>query len=321
MKFITFIDQHEEKVGIVLNDDFYNLSVINPNLPLKLIDILKDSDFIFPIIHSIEREILNGKHQNAQIKNPKIIAPIPNPPSFRDAYAFRQHVETSRLNRGLDMVPEFDQFPVFYFSNHQTIQGPGKIFVMPEHLNQLDFELEIAIVIKKEGINISANDADDYIGGFMILNDFSARALQMNEMKLNLGPAKGKDFATSMGPFLITPDELEAFKIEPKTSHIGNCYDLKMTCKVNDIVTSEGNFKDMHWTFAEIIERISYGVKIYPGDIIGSGTVGTGCFLEINGTNKRQNPDYVPKWLELNDKIELEIDSLGKLTNFIDKFC
>ncbi|MBS7334223.1 MAG: fumarylacetoacetate hydrolase family protein [Weeksellaceae bacterium] len=317
MKFVTYIEQQQEKVGLLYQDEIYDLSFINSELQKDLIQILADSDFTFPIIRLIQKEINLGNYQNAIVKNPQLLAPIPHPPSFRDAYAFRQHVETSRMNRGLEMIPEFDEIPVFYFSNHQAIQGPGKVYAMPDHFNQMDFELEVAIVIKKEGINISAENADEYIGGFMILNDLSARALQMQEMKLNLGPAKGKDFASMMGPYLITPDELEPYKVAPKEGHVGNCYDLEMTCSVNNIEVSRGNFKDMHWTFAEIIERISYGVKLFPGDIIGSGTVGTGCFLELNGTGKRLDEKYNPQWLQPNDIIEMEVNGLGKLTNSV----
>src|SRR5690606_28395650 len=115
-------------------------------------------------------------------------------------------------------------------------------------------------------------------------NDFSARQLQMDEMKLNLGPAKGKDFASAIGPYLVSKEELLPFKVPTKPGHVGDSYQLEMSCKVNGIQVSKGNFEDMHWTFAEIIERVSYGVTLYPGDLIGSGTVGTGCFLELNGT-------------------------------------
>src|SRR5690606_21273587 len=121
---------------------------------------------------------------------------------------------------------------------------------------------------------------------YMIMNDISARTLQMEEMKLNLGPAKGKDFATAIGPWLVTPDELELNKVFAPEGHKGSTYNLHMTCKVNDMQVSQGNLADMDWTFAEIIERVSYGVDVFPGDVIGSGTVGTGCFLELNGTGK-----------------------------------
>jgi fumarylacetoacetate (FAA) hydrolase len=218
------------------------------------------------------------------------------------------------------MIPEFDQFPVFYFTNHNAIFGEGEIRVEDDHLKQLDFELEAAIVIGKEGRNISAEEADEYIAGYMIMNDFSARVLQMEEMKLNLGPAKGKDFATSLGPWLVTPDELEQFKVPSKS---GNKFELKMTAKHNSKLISDGNMKDMNWTFAEIIERASYGVDLLPGDVIGSGTVGTGCYLELNGTwsleAKKTGKEFKPVWLNDGDSIELEITGLGVLKNTIAK--
>ena len=217
------------------------------------------------------------------------------------------------------MIPEFDQFPIFYFTNHNSIQGPGEIVCMPDHLNKLDFELEVAIVICKPGKNIKAEEADEYIGGYMIMNDVSARELQLEEMKLNLGPAKGKDFSTVIGPMLVTPDELEEYLVEPKENHTGNAYNIGMKCWVNAVQVSEGNLSDMEWTFAEIIERASYGVQLYPGDIIGSGTVGTGCFLELNGTGKLNDPEYKEQWLQEGDKVEMEIENLGRLVNTIVK--
>uniref|UniRef100_UPI00374C9287 fumarylacetoacetate hydrolase family protein n=1 Tax=Ferruginibacter sp. TaxID=1940288 RepID=UPI00374C9287 len=235
------------------------------------------------------------------------------------AYAFRQHVEAARRNRKMDMIPEFDQFPVFYFTNHNSIQGPGEIVCMPDHFKQLDFELEAAIVICKPGKNIPAADADAYIGGLMIMNDISARTLQMEEMRLNLGPAKGKDFATIIGPMLVTLDELEAYEIPCPENHIGKAWNLTMTCAINGIQVSKGNMQEMTWTFAEIIERCSYGTQLFAGDIIGSGTVGTGCFFELNGTGKLTDDHYQEKWLKEGDVIDMEIEGLGKLTNTIVK--
>ena len=177
------------------------------------------------------------------------------------------------------------------------------------HTQKLDFELECAAVIGKKGRNIDADKADEYIAGFMIMNDFSARVLQMQEMKLNLGPAKGKDFGSSFGPWLVTKDELEQYQ---NTSVDGDRYDLKMKAFVNGSLVSEDSLINMTWTFAQIIERVSYGVDILPGDIIGSGTCGTGCFLELNGSKITNN-----QWLNPGDIITLEIESLGKLTNKI----
>ena len=319
MKFVTFLDNKQEKIGLVDQATIYDLEKINSNLPKTLTDLLTDDDFSFPICQQIIHEINRGLYKNAIVTEPQILAPIPHPSSFRDAYAFRQHVETSRLNRGLPMIEEFDQFPVFYFSNHQAIQGPGKIYAMEKHFDRMDFELEVAIVIKKEGINIKAENADEYIGGFMILNDLSARALQMEEMKLNLGPAKGKDFSTVIGPWLVTLDELEEYEVPCKEGHTGKSWNLEMTCKVNGAEVSRGNLADMDWTFAEIVERCAYGVNLHPGDVIGSGTVGTGCFLELNGTGKLNNPEYKEQWLQPGDVVEMEITGLGTLTNTIVK--
>ena len=181
----------------------------------------------------------------------------------------------------------------------------------------LDFELEAAIVICKPGRNIRATDADEYIGGLMIMNDFSARQLQAEEMLLNLGPAKGKDFATAYGPWLVTLDELTGFETDPKQNHTGKSWNLRMQCFVNGQQVSDGNLADMDWTFAELIERASYGVNLFPGDIIGSGTVGTGCFLELNGTGKLNDPSYQEQWLKEGDLVEMEIEGLGRLSNTI----
>jgi fumarylacetoacetate (FAA) hydrolase len=136
-------------------------------------------------------------------------------------------------------------------------------------------------------------------------------------MKLNLGPAKGKDFATTIGPCLVTLDELQEFEIAAKENHVGKNWGLKMSCTVNGVKVSEGTLGDMDWTFAEIIERVSYGVDLFPGDVIGSGTVGTGCFLELNGTGKLADENYKEQWLKEGDVVELEIDGLGVLSNTI----
>jgi fumarylacetoacetate (FAA) hydrolase len=190
---------------------------------------------------------------------------------------------------------------------------------MPDHFNKLDFELEVAVALNKKGRNIKAADADSYIAGYMIMNDMSARTLQMEEMLLNLGPAKGKDFSTVIGPWLVTPDELEQYKVPAKPSHTGNNYKLTMKCHVNGKQVSNGNMEDMDWTFAEIIERCAYGCDVLPGDVIGSGTVGTGCFLELNGTGSLNDPNYQPQWLQPGDLVEMEVTGLGILSNVIKK--
>ena len=240
----------------------------------------------------------------------EFLACMPNPPSMRDGYAFKQHVEAARRNRGVPMIPEYYEFPIFYMTNHNAVTGPGDCLVRERHLEKLDFELEAAIVIGKECRNVSAANADEYIFGYTIMNDWSARAMQMEEMKLNLGPAKGKDFNTSLGPWLLTRDALEAKRIPSEGK--GERYDLEMTAVLNGKEISRGNMKDMTFTFAEIVERASYGCTLYPGDVIGSGTVGTGCFLELNGSKITDN-----QWLQIGDEITCSMSELGDLTNKI----
>lgn len=322
MKIVTYLENGNEQLGFIIENQVFPSHILSDQLPNSSLELIKlGQEGLSLAENAIQNFIKIEDFQNEGLSFSEITlcAPIPNPPSFRDAYAFRQHVETSRLNRGLEMIPEFDEFPVFYFSNHQAIHGPGPVYCMPKHFDKLDFELEVAIVILKEGRNIKVAEADQYIAGLMILNDLSARHLQMQEMKLNLGPAKGKDFASMFGPYLLTLDELESYKTKPLEGHSGNAYDLQMRCWVNDKLCSEGTLASMNWTFAEIIERVSYGVTLYPGDIIGSGTVGTGCLLEINGTGKRKDPNYQEFWIQPKDKISMEVTGLGKLENYIYK--
>lgn len=319
MKLVTFKTNDLAQTGILVNNQIFPLHTINPNIAITMRDMLNDWDNQSALAKAVEAEIIAGHHAALGIpcSNDILLAPVPQPTSCRDGYAFRQHVAAARRNRGVPMIPEFDQYPIFYFTNHNAIQGPGEIPCMPDHFHKLDFELEAAIVIGKRGRNVKAEDADQYIAGYMIMNDMSARRLQMEEMLLNLGPAKGKDFSTVIGPWLVTPDELEPYKIQAKPGHIGNSYNLAMKCWVNGIQVSEGSVGDMDWTFAEIVERCAYGADIFPGDVIGSGTVGTGCFLELNGTGKLNNPNYPEQWLQPGDVVNMEIDGLGHLSNSI----
>jgi fumarylacetoacetate (FAA) hydrolase len=295
---------------------------VHPELPSSMSMMLQYWDDMLPVAQTVDAAIKDGRINKANgidLNNVQLLAPIPLPTSCRDAYAFRQHVAAARRNRGVPMIPEFDQYPIFYFTNHHSVQGPGEIRCMPDHFQKLDFELEAAIVISKMGRNIAAADADAHIGGLMIMNDMSARTLQMEEMLLNLGPAKGKDFSTVIGPCLVTLDELEQYEIACKENHTGKSWNLKMTCSVNGQQVSSGNLGDMDWTFAEIIERCSYGATLFPGDVIGSGTVGTGCFLELNGTGKLNDANYTEQWLQEGDIVEMQIDGLGILKNTIVK--
>ena len=318
MKLVTYLKDDNLQLALLVNGNLYDTDSLHPDLPNSMSMFLNYWDDVIPVVKAAEQRIKDGLGRNSlaiPYAGTQILAPVPHPTSCRDGYAFRQHVAAARRNRKVDMIPEFDQYPIFYFTNHNSIQGPGEVVCMPDHFKKLDFELEAAIVICKPGRNIIAAEADEYIGGLMIMNDISARTLQMEEMLLNLGPAKGKDFATAVGPMLVTLDELEEFEVPCKENHTGKAWNLNMKCWVNGVQVSDGNVADMDWTFAEIIERCSYGVHVMPGDIIGSGTVGTGCFLELNGTGKLNNPDYTEQWLQDGDVVEMEIDGLGKLSN------
>ena len=227
-----------------------------------------------------------------------------HPTTLRDGYAFEQHVVTANRNRGREVPEEWYQFPVFYFTNPNAVFGHEDVIPYPPYTQAMDYELEIAVVIGKGGMNIKPEDAPAHIFGYTIWNDWSARDVQRKEMIVGLGPAKGKDFASSFGPVIVTHEE-----ISDKAAGRPGVYDLAMTARINGEEFSKGNFKDIHWSFGEIIARASDSVLLYPGDVIGSGTVGTGCLLELT---KFQGP-----WLKHGDVVELEIERIGILRNTV----
>jgi fumarylacetoacetate (FAA) hydrolase len=228
--------------------------------------------------------------------------PLPRPMSLRDFYSFEQHVKAAFALRGNPVPPEWYQFPAFYFSNANAIFGSGEAIPYPAYTQELDYELEVACVIGKAGINIPPGEAERTIFGYTLLNDWSARDVQRQERKIGLGPAKGKDFATSMGPWIVTPDELA----DRSTGRLG-VYDLRLCARVNGVERSSANWKDIHYSFGEMIARASQDVYLLPGDVLGSGTVGGGCLLELTGG---QGP-----WLQPGDRVELEGERLGVLQN------
>ena len=233
------------------------------------------------------------------------LPPVPDPRTFRDFYAFEQHVKAARSRRGLEMIPEWYKLAIFYFSNTGSLKGHLEPIRKPASTNELDFELEIGCIIGRDVQDVSGQDAEDAIFGFLIVNDWSARDLQRDEMKCSLGPAKGKDFATSIGPWVVTKDELADRRVGPGR------YDLTMLARRNGREISRGNCKDLYHDFTKMIERASRDVTLYRGDLIGSGTVGTGCILELS-------PEKAGGWLQPGDTLELEIERLGTLTTPIE---
>lgn len=233
--------------------------------------------------------------------------PIPNPPSIRDFASFREHIEVSMSNLGVSLRDDWFEAPVFYFTSPNNLFGHGDVVRVHGDTLQMDYELEVCAVIGTGGMDIDPTDAHRHIAGYAIFNDWSARDLQAAEMRrAPVGPGKGKDAATSIGPFLVTPDEL-ADRIS------GAGFDLKMTAQVNGSTYSVGNLSSIGWSFAEMIAFASRGSPLVPGDVIGSGTVGTGCILELSGSH---GLDRFP-WLREADEVVLEVERLGRLRNTI----
>ena len=222
------------------------------------------------------------EHAEYPLDEVDLLPPVLRPPSVRDFYAFEQHVKTARARRGLEVPEEWYRIPVFYFSNPNAIYGPEQEIPYPRGTSELDYELEVATVIGASG----------GIGGFTIMNDWSARDLQREEMKVGLGPAKGKDFATSLGPVVVTFDEFDGSR-------------GTMVARVNGEERSRGELGDMHWSWSAVVEQAARNTELWPGDVLGSGTVGTGCILE-HGDGR---------WLQPDDVVELEVEGIGVLRN------
>jgi len=301
MRYLTFIAPGEQRtrLGALIAEDRV-VSLARGDLPTDMLSFIQAGADIWETAEAVAR----STQSVWPLDQVTVKAPLQNPPTLRDFYAFETHVKTANRNRGREVPEEWYEFPVFYFTNPHTIQGPGEDVTLPAYTQALDYELEVAAIIGKPGRDITADKAMEHIFGFTIMNDWSARDVQRKEMKVGLGPAKGKDFATSLGPWIVTPEELRA-KV---TNRVG-VYDAAMTAKVNGVERSRGNWKDIHYSFGEIIARASESVMLYPGDVLGSGTVGTGCLLEIT---KGEGP-----WLKKSDLIELEINGLGILSNKI----
>ncbi|WJW69630.1 fumarylacetoacetate hydrolase family protein [Candidatus Chlorohelix allophototropha] len=309
--------QAKAQGGVLVGNRVYDLSQVCAWADArKDMELVRRANTVLEFLHlpiaqqrslsRICRELPVADMHSLDLGKIRLRAPLEVPPSLRDFYSFEHHVKTARANRGLEMIPEWYKIPAFYFSNHRAIYGNDEYLPYPRESSALDFELELACVIGKPGRDVPAAKASDYIGGYLIMNDWSARDLQMEEIKVGLGPAKGKDFATSLGPCLITPDELEDKRIGVGEEER---FDLVMKARLNGREVSLGNFKDIHYTFSQMIERASLNAWIEPGDVLGSGTVGTGCLLEQGEERER--------WLQPGDVVELEIERLGILRNTV----
>lgn len=234
----------------------------------------------------------------------RLLPPLPRPMGLRDFCAFEQHVAATRASRGQEIPAAWYEFPMFYFSNPNAAYGPEEIVPLPSYSQALDYELEVACVIGQPGRDIPADRAGAFIFGYTVFNDWSARDEQKKELQVSLGPAKGKDFAASFGPAIVTADELE----DRATDRLG-VYDLEMVARVNGEERSKGNWKDIHYSFGEMIARASADVFLLAGEILGSGTVGSGSLLELT---EGEGP-----WLRAGDVVELEVERIGTLRNIV----
>jgi 2-keto-4-pentenoate hydratase/2-oxohepta-3-ene-1,7-dioic acid hydratase in catechol pathway len=298
MRFVTYQhpDTGHDRAGVMAGEMIHALPQ-----GTALLDLLGyDGDRLRSMGELAQKE----SAEVVALRDVRLRAPLPRPATVRDFYAFEQHVRTARQRRGLEMDPDWYELPVFYFSNPYATCGPEDDVRIPPGCQELDYELEVAAVVGKAGADLDPQTAEQHIVGYTIMNDWSARDVQRREMKLSMGPVKGKDFATSLGPMLVTADELEPLR----KSH---AFDLAMTARVNGVEYSRASLADIFWSFGEMLAYASRGTRVEPGDLIGSGTCGTGCILELSLVHGGKRYP----WLQPGDVVELEVQELGVLRN------
>lgn len=318
MKLVTFQNNiGAVKIGWLKGNGVIAMQKADASLPNDMLSFIDDHETYFKIIKDNNLENLAPHYQLSEVK---LLAPLTNPRSFRDYVAFEEHMLNASKSFGHTVSPEWYNIPIFYFTNHQAIYGPEDEIKRPEKETKFDIELEMAVVMGKKGVDIKAENADDYIFGYTVFNDWTARAIQRQEMTVPLGPHKGKDFANAIGPCIVTKDEFEKYRCtisrETHPEHLqmpqttDGRFDLKMISRINGETICEGNYKTVYWTFPQMIERASENnVNLMPGDILGSGTVGWGSLIENNFSVHRP--------LEPGDEVELEIEGIGILKNTV----
>ena len=300
MRWVTYISpaDGEERTGVLSDAAVHGFRGAS-----RLLDLLGDDG---TRLAQAADDAIADPAEVVPEERARLRPPIPVPPSIRDFMAFEEHIANARRARGRDVDPGWYERPVFYFTNPAAVRGPSDDVEISPGSQQFDYELEVAAVIGREGSDLSPAQAQAHIAGYMILVDWSARDLQFTEMVQQLGPAKGKDSATSLGPALVTADELAPLRK-------GNAFDLAMTASVNGVPYSAGNLADLYWSFGEMISYASRGTRVVPGDVIGSGTVGSGCILELSGLH---GGDRYP-WLRPGDQVRLEVAHLGVISSRI----
>jgi 2-keto-4-pentenoate hydratase/2-oxohepta-3-ene-1,7-dioic acid hydratase in catechol pathway len=300
MRWSTYVSPADqaERAGLLRDGQLYGLRG-----PAALISLLGDGG---ARLAAAREEALNEPFEVVPASSARLLAPIPRPPSIRDFMAFEEHVRNASRGLAHQVNPVWYQIPLFYFTNPAAVRGPSDEIPVAPGSQRFDYELEIAAVVGRGGSDLDPGAADDHIAGYVVMCDWSARDIQQHEMLGNLGPAKGKDTATSFSGFLVTPDELEPYRG-------GNAYRLEMTASVNGKLYSRGSFADIYWRFGQLLAYASRGTELRPGDIIGSGTVGTGCILELSTVH---GTEAYP-WLQPGDTVQLEVEQLGVIESAI----
>ena len=302
MKLATIRYNETLYAGVVKDGDFYAFQAIDPSLPGDMISFIESYDSYKPVVEAK----LDAAAPTCAVSEAAFLSPIPRPRTFRDFMSFEEHVINSGKAMGYDpatmdkLLGIWRKLPAFYFSNTNVFFGADEPIKMHPTSQRFDIEFEIAVVIGKEGINITKENAADYIFGLTILNDWSARDIQAQEMAMQLGPAKGKDYANSMGPVIVTMDELQQYALPDDPSK----YDMATKLFRNGELIRENNTKSIFHTYGDIIAYASREAKIYPGDVLGSGTIGGGAMLEYLGAQP---------FIHAGDQIEMEVEGIGTL--------
>lgn len=295
MRWVTYADASvHDRVGVVQDGAIHALQY-----GVTLLDLLDSPDGL----SAARDRALSAPSEVIGLHGATLRAPL-QPRSIRDHVGFLQHIRNCSARGGLAVDSGYSRVPTFYFSNIAAVIGPHDDVAISPGSTQFDYELEVCAVIGRTGFNIPRGEAEACIAGYMLMCDWSARDLQLKEMAMGLGPAKGKDGATTLGPMLVTPDELES-------SRSKKGFDLSMSAHVNDELVSSGRWDSIDWDFADMITYASRGTWLRPGDVIGSGTVATGCLYE----HYAMAPDSFRGWLQPGDEVRLEVERLGVLTH------
>jgi 2-keto-4-pentenoate hydratase/2-oxohepta-3-ene-1,7-dioic acid hydratase in catechol pathway len=287
-------EEHERRPGLVVDGSAIHLLAGDR----QLIDLLGDDG------ETLQRAGEEARADPAAVVafDTADLAPPLQPPQIRDFLTFLDHLRNAGAAANMELNQAWNEIPAFYFSNAAAVVGPNDPVRISPGCTRFDFELEVAAVIGKRGANLHPDNAEEHIVGFSVLNDWSARDLQVHEMQLRLGPAKGKDSANTLGPMLVTKDELEPYRS-------GNSYHLEMTAWVNDEQVSHGFMDQMDWSWGEMLAYASRGTQLRPGDVIGSGTVPTGCLFEHFALDS----DGFRGFLQPGDVVTFEVQELGRL--------